>query len=298
MKEKLQDLETRRLELVKSFNKNIKIGVLLLIPAAILITVSVRFDQAFVMFIAIIIFIAAMVYFGKAAAQAHKFRQIIKTDLIRMLLAEQFTNVYYDPKESIPIRQIMSTRTIRNPDRFKGEDYIKGTYKGVDFEVSDVEMKKKEVRTDSKGNTHVSYVTYFKGRWYTYKFQKKFDQVLKIIEGRAGFADTRNLEKFDTESIEFNKKFDIYSSTKEFGFYLITSSMIEKLLELEKLHRGSILYCFQDNELHIGINDRKDYMEFKLKTPINEENIGVFMSDIELIPAIVNEFRLDSVKFK
>jgi hypothetical protein len=74
--------------------------------------------------------------------------------------------------------------------------------------------------------------------------------------------------------------------------------MIEKLLELEKLHRGSILYCFMNNELHIGVNDRKNYLEFKLKTPINEETLGIFMSDIELIPAIINEFRLDSVKFK
>jgi hypothetical protein len=74
--------------------------------------------------------------------------------------------------------------------------------------------------------------------------------------------------------------------------------MIEKLLELEKLHRGSILYYFVKDELHIGVNDRKDYMEISLKKPINEESIKAFMTDIELIPAIINELRLDSSKFK
>ena len=74
--------------------------------------------------------------------------------------------------------------------------------------------------------------------------------------------------------------------------------MLEKLLELEALHRGSIVYCYQRNELHIGVNDRKDYMEFKIKTPISEETLDVFKGDIDLIPAIINEFRLDSSKFK
>ena len=74
--------------------------------------------------------------------------------------------------------------------------------------------------------------------------------------------------------------------------------MIEKLMELEKLHRGSILYYYVGNELHIGVNDRRDYMELSIKTPINEESLKTFMSDIDLIPAIINELRLDSSKFK
>ena len=108
----------------------------------------------------------------------------------------------------------------------------------------------------------------------------------------------RNLVKIDTESIEFNKKFAIFASTQEYGFYHITSSMIEKLLELEKMHRGTILYHFEDNELHIGVNDHKDYMELKIKTPINPESLKDFKADMDLIAAIINELRLDSSKFK
>jgi hypothetical protein len=74
--------------------------------------------------------------------------------------------------------------------------------------------------------------------------------------------------------------------------------MIEKLMELEKLHRGSILYYYAGNELHIGVNDRRDYMELSVKTPINEDSLKTFMGDIDLIPAIINELRLDSSKFK
>ena len=196
------------------------------------------------------------------------------------------------------IDRINGTGLIKRPDRYQGEDLIKGSYKGVKFEVSDINLKERVETRDSKGNVQVSYQTYFKGRWYIYRYQKQFDEVLKIVEGRGGYANKRGLVKFETESMAFNKKFAIYASSKEFGFYLITSSMLEKLLELEALHRGSIVYCYQNNELHIGVNDRRDYMEFKLKTPINEKTLDIFMSDIDLIPSIINEFRLDSSKFK
>lgn len=73
--------------------------------------------------------------------------------------------------------------------------------------------------------------------------------------------------------------------------------MIEKLLELEAMHRGTIHFCIRKNELHIGVNDNHDYMELKLTQPINEVTIKDFMADIELIPAIINELRLDSQKF-
>ena len=70
------------------------------------------------------------------------------------------------------------------------------------------------------------------------------------------------------------------------------------LFRSEKLHRCSILYYYVADKLHIGVNDRKDYMELSIKTPLNQESLKAFMSDIELIPAIINELRLDSQKFK
>lgn len=298
MNEQLRQLETRRLAIAKAHKKNMLVAGLFFIPSVISFLFGVTEELTILMFIGIVLFIIVIVFAGKAAAQSNKYRKIIKTELINLLLSDQFDDVYYDPKGSISVSKINETGTVRRPDRYRGEDYIKGTYKDIHFEVSDVDLKQRVEHRDKNGNVRVTYETYFKGRWYIYKFKKQFDQILKIVEGRGSQVNKRNLEKFDTESIEFNKKFDIFASTKEFGFYLITSSMIEKLLELEKLHRGSILYCFMHNELHIGVNDRKDYMEFKLKTPINEETLGVFMSDIELIPAIVNEFRLDSTKFK
>lgn len=300
MDKKLEKLEQKRQQLLQTFLKHSRIGIIFLVIAVVLFVASLVGGDLIpaLLIIAIIIFIVGIVFFAKAQSEASKYRDVIKNDLIHSLLENEFSDVSYSPAGTIALDRINGTGTVRKPDRFYGEDYIKGVYKGVQFEVSDVDLKERIETRDKNGNVVVTYETYFKGRWYIYQYPKRFDEILKIVEGRSSYVNRRNLEKFETESIAFNKKFNIFSSSQQFGFYLITSLMIEKLLHLESMHRGTILYCFQNNELHIGINDRKDYMELGIKTPLNEAALKNFMADIDIIPAIINEFSLNGPKFK
>lgn len=294
----LKRLEEKRLNLYQQYAKQNKIAMILFILALLLGLPGFFTELILLIILGIIMFIVSLVFFGRAQKHSLTFKSIVKTEIVTELLKEQFDDVQYEPKNHISIPRIIQTGMVKRPDRFNGEDLIMGSYKGVKFEVSDIDLKERVETRDSKGNVTVSYQTYFKGRWYVYTYERKFKEELKIIEGRGFGVNTKGLVKLDVESIEFNKKFAIYATTQEFGFYLITSSMIEKLMELEKLHRGSILYYYVGNELHIGVNDRRDYMELSIKTPINEASLKTFMSDIDLIPAIINELRLDSSKFK
>lgn len=295
--EKLKIIEKTRLDLYEKSKKNTLFAFLFTIPTIGFGAVGFSIEPLF--FIgAVIFFIGVVTYFLKDSENKKKFRDTIKNNLISCLLEEQLDDVKYDPKGSIPVKRIVDTRMVKGPDKSSAEDYIKGSYKGVGFEVCDIDLKERVVTTDGKGNTHVRYDTYFKGRWFIYKFEKTFSEELRIIEGKRAMFNTKKLVKTETESIIFNKKFDVYATSKQYGFYHISSSMIEKFLKLEEMHRGTILYYYTKNELHIGINDRKDYMEITLKTPITREALKPFMADIEIIPAIINELRLDSTKFK
>lgn len=296
--DKLQALEEKRLTIVKKYQKEQRTGIILLIIGIISFVMGLINEISPLLVIGIILFVLTTYFFGKARSHHNAFRRVIKQDLITTILEDQFQTVTYKSNDMINVSRINQVGLIKKPDRYEGEDYISGLYKGVKFEVSDINFKERHESRDANGNRTVTYETYFKGRWYIYTFDRKFSDVLKIVEGRFNSADKRGLQKIETESIQFNKKYQIYSSTQEFAFYHITSSMIEKLLELEALHRGTIQYCIIGNELHIGVNDNHDYMELSLKKPINEASMKDFMSDIELIPAIINELRLDSQKFK
>lgn len=296
--DKLQLLEEKRLTIVKAYKKEQLTGIILLVIGVVSFIIGLLSELTPLLVIGIILFVIATYFFGKARNHHNTFRRVIKKELITSILEDQFESVSYKPELMINVSRINQAGLIKRPDKYDGEDYISGMYKGVKFEVSDVNLKERHETRDSNGNRTVTYETYFKGRWYIYTFDRKFNDVLKIVEGRFNSADKRGLISIETESIQFNKKYQIYASTQEYAFYHITSSMIEKLLELEALHRGTIQYCFMNNELHIGVNDNHDYMELSLKKPINEVSMKDFMADIDLIPAIINELRLDSQKFK
>lgn len=293
----LFQLETKRIAIYKVYLIKQRIGILFIIMAVICAFVSLVGQMPILFVPAIGLTIVSFVFFAKAAREFSSFRQLIKRELIKDLVEESLDQVSYNPDGFISSDTIQQTGMVTRPDRYHGEDLIKGIYHQVHYQVSDVNLEERVSTTDSKGNTHVSYETYFKGRWYIFKFQREFNEVLKISEGRGYQVNHKDLIKIETESIEFNQKFSIWASSETYGFYHITPVMIEKLLQLEKLHKGSILYYFAKNELHVGVNDKRDYMEISLNKPLNEDTIKTLMFDIDLIPAIILELKLDSSKF-
>lgn len=293
----LEKIEQKRLEAVKKVNKERTKGSIILIIGIILMIIGAISSLPVLIVIGLIVIFVGAYFLIKGQKYVSTFNDTVKTEIINELLHDEFENVNYLPHESIDVMDIVKTDTVKKPDRYNGEDYVSGIYKGVKFYTSDVNLLERIETTDGQGHRVVTYQSYFKGRWIVYKFPRTFQEGLKVIESRNGF-NKRGFEKIETESIEFNKKFTIYATSKEYAFYQITSSMIEKMLELEKLHRGQILYCFMNNELHIGINDNKDYLEISYKKPVTEEALSPIIADIEVIPAIINEFRLDSSKFK
>jgi hypothetical protein len=288
----LSKIETQRQEFYKRYEKAFILGILILIIAVVIIMISLLLEFALSILLGILLTGISIIFFSKANKHYQDFRTIVKESIINSLLESSFENVCYEHKNHISVYRINQTEIIRKPDRYSGEDLITGTYKNVYFEVSDINLKQRV-----QSNKHVSYQTYFKGRWYIFKLNKTFQDVLKMSEGSGFNLNKKGLVKMDTESILFNQKFSIFTSSLTFGFYIITPTMIEKLLELEKMHQGSIHYAFIKNELHVGVNDNKDYMELSIAKPINFDAIQSIMSDIDLISAIINELKLDSQKF-
>ncbi len=296
-------LEERRQALYGKFKKGLTRGILLLVGAGILFLVAIATGSnddinGLFLVLSIILAITGIVIMGLAGQHAAAFKTLIKTEFITELLKSQFEDVEYRHKDMISVSRINETQMIKRPDRYSGEDFMTGTYKGVRFEVSDIDLKERVETTDSQGHKHVSYQTYFKGRWYIYTFERAFEGILKIAEGRGWSVGKKGLEKMESESMAFNKKFAIYTSSQEYAFYHLTPRTMEKFMELEELHKGQIIFYFKDNELHIGVNDRRDYMEMSMRKPLDEHAVKVFQADIDVIPAIINEMRLDSTKFK
>ena len=289
-------LENERKTLYEKYKKENTKGYIFIAIAVLMFILMYALGFPIFLVAGIIFVAVASVFFAKAGKERQAFRNKFKSTLVNKLLAERFTDFTYNPSGQLDINKVNAPAFFKKPDRYSGEDLITGSYKGVKFEVADCTLKERVVRTDSKGNTYVTYETYFQGRYYVYTYERQFKDTLKIVESRWSLS--HGLKKFETESIDFNKKFKIFTSDEKHGFYLITPYMIEKLMELEKMHKGTIYYAFIGNKLYIAINDNSNSLEFPIGREINEASVKKFDGDIELIAAIINEFRLDGQKFK
>ena len=224
MKERLEAFELHRQQVCKKANTYLIIGIILCVLGVILMPV---------LDFLIILLIVGIVLICVNSSMKSSLSKKFKNEFIVSYVKEVYPDSVYDPNVGIAKERILEPGFFQSPDRYYLEDYLKASYDGVDFEMSDFTFQERHVTTDSKGHTHTTYVTYAKGRFMIFDFKREFNQVLKVVETAQLGLNTRGLEKIETESVDFNKKFKTYSSDPLTAFYVLTPQIQLKLLELD-----------------------------------------------------------------
>lgn len=287
----LEELELERKQLKKQNRNRILIGLgIFLVTLVIGIFVALEF-----VLIGIVILLIMCIF---NVSNNSKFQKDFKDRVINILIKEELgEKAFYNPKGGINLGELNSLRFASSPDRWHLSDYIYCSYNDVPYEICDCHFEERRVTRDSKGNRQVTYVTYFKGRAIKIDFKRDLNIQMKIVnQGPMGFSSD-GLTKFETEVIEFNKKFKCYVDNTENGFYILTPVFIQKLIELEKMFRGGLVVIFKHNNLYILINDSRDSLEVSINKPVNGEQIERIRGEIILPATIINEFRIDDDKF-
>lgn len=228
------------------------------------------------------------------------YKKMFKDNFMPLIISKTGLDLKYDYKDGIGENTVNHSRLFKKADRFFHEDLMYGTLDGVEFMSSDVHMQDRRVTTDSKGRRRVKYVTFFKGRWFVYEFNKQFNGIIQVREDNifSSLPWGLKLEKIKLEDIEFNKKFNTYATNQHDAFYVLTPTIMENIKKLERRFPGRIFFSFIENQLHIAINHQKDSFEPPIFSPIDESFINEIVVDILIIQDIVNELRLNRNIFK
>ena len=288
----LEELELERKTIKRKNTIAILIGVGVFILSIILAFATEFIGLMFIGFIAVIIIVVV------TSVNSGKYKSKFKDLIVKKLIKEELgVEAYYDPNRGIDLGELNSIRFASYPDRYHLSDYISCSYNGVPYELCDCHFEERRVTRDSKGNRQVTYVTYFRGRAIKIDFQRDLNIQMKIVnQGPMGFS-AEGLNKFETEVIEFNKRFKCYVDNTENGFYILTPVFIQKLMELEKMFKGGLVVIFKHNNLYVLINDSRDTLEVSINKPVNGEQIERIRGEILLPATIINEFRIDDDKF-
>lgn len=304
---KFEDVENARVQYKDKLTK------------ASLITMSILFVLALIMFFAITganfsivtilpaLFMSAIFVFAITAIivaiatrkEAAEYKKTYKAYFVEQNLAKTFTNLQYQHEAGLNKQVLAATQMINTGDRYSSNDLTMGKYKNVNFTQADVHIE--EEYTDSDGDTH--YTTIFRGRFMIFEFPKKFNFKLEVVSKFFGVGKVpgknpqtgRKFEKFEVESIDFNKKFKIYAEDGFEAFYLLDPSFILKIEKVSAEYDKKMIFCFVDNKLYIGLNEGKDSFEPpRPSKPINEQlEMEKVSHDIKVITDFVDELSLD-----
>ena len=291
-----ETLEVERKDILKKTRIMYAIAAALVAVAVVLLLLLMNNDM--VVFIVCIPVIAAIILFAMASKNRKtfgtKFKNLVVTSLVKEELGEE---AVYNPNGRFDINEINSLKAAAVPDRYHMEDFISCKYNDVPYAMCDCVLEEKHVTTDSRGHRTTTYVPYFKGRVIKIDYKRELNIELKIANDAPKGFSPEKLQKFETEVIDFNKRFKCYVDDTEHGFYILTPVMINKMMQLESMYRGGICYIFKHNCLYVLINNSSDSLEINIGKPLDENQLSRIRADIVIASTIINEFSMDKDKY-
>lgn len=289
----VEELELLRKKIIR---KEI-IMSLIIISIVVLIMINTSAFQ----FVVITIFLGIIITTAINSKDTKRFIEIYKKIVILDSLEKVFKNITYLPNEEMDYYKIANTNMMYMGDYYHSNDYIKGEYKNINFELADVEIE--DEYTDSDGDTHR--ITIFQGQWFIFDFNKSFKSDIQVCEKTFRNAKRKNqkyeskFKKVELESLEFNRKFNVYAKEEIEAYYILTPNMMERILNVNEKIKGDLLFCFIDNKLHIGLYNNRDLFEPNIHKKINlERDTLKTMEELNIITNFIDLMNLDNDLFR
>ncbi len=188
------------------------------------------------------------------------------------------------------------------PDRFSGNDLVKGEVEGTKIRFSDFHAEKRH--RDSKGRDNWS--TIFKGLFIVAEFNKNFigQTVVLPDTAQSTFGDlighwlqSKNItrgELVKMDDPEFEKKFVVYSDDQIEARYILSHSIMKKLVVFEKRFGHPVHISFVRDHIHIAINYDKDMFEPSVFSSLLEYKTAMeYVDTLHLVVGIIGELKLN-----
>ncbi len=296
----LRELEKRRLYILSQLKWYGAMGAVLFIIVALWIGKNVGLSHPLMVSVVI----------GFAALASISYRYMIrgyakdfKAKIITPLIGAIDVHLLYNP--DFAISQHLFTRSQlfkRDIDRYSGNDYVKGSIDGVSLEFSDVHAQYQT--KDSKGRTQ--WHTLFRGLFLVAEFNKNFKSRTVVLPDLAektfgnligGWLQSKNVSRdsvIQLDDPEFEKKFVVYGTDPIEARYILTHSMMKRIVEFQKKISYPLFISFVHNHIHIAIETKKDLFEPSVFTSLLEYKQAMeYVNTLNSTIGLVEELKLN-----
>ncbi|MFZ9045783.1 MAG: DUF3137 domain-containing protein [Cyclobacteriaceae bacterium] len=258
----------------------------------------------------ILTIIVGIIIFSVGEYPKKVFAKKFKEEVISKLVKHLHADLHYDPSGGFHYSFLYDQGLINtSPNRGKSEDRIHGMVGATAIDLCEQLVEKKTTTTDSKGRTKTHIQQLFKGLVLSADFHKSFNGETVILPDWAENSSWSWLaKKFQSssrdgnrivqlENPEFEKLFAVYSSDQVEARYLLSTSMMDRMVKLyQKLSASStckIMIRFHNEKMIMAIDWSNNFFEYEFKKTVKEE-VEETYTELELCTGIVEDLNLNT----
>ncbi len=235
----------------------------------------------------------------------HKTKYVVsyKKKVVGKLLQHIGHDLSYDPSGGINRQTfrgsgLFSTR----PDRYHTEDLIEGKHGKTQLRFAEVVAKERR-----RQNKKTKYVTFFRGLLLIADFHKHFQSETYVYPDTAenllgSFGRTlqrmggnRGTQLLQLEDVAFEREFAVYSTDQVEARYILSPSMMSRMVDMRKRLRKDLRIGFKDSCVILAIPHSSAYLEPHTDRPAtNIQQVEAMHDDIVWFLQIVDELNLNT----
>lgn len=185
----------------------------------------------------ILLLVLTAVFSFAMGSKKKEYDRVYKQFVVQSIIQQTLTNYQYDPIGRFDPDYLDAMRMFEREVRtcsYQGEDMLRGEYKGVRFQQADVRISYTVGSGDSRRTVWV-----MRGRIAEFEYGKEIHNSVVIVPKMYSHANVRGLQKVNTENVEFNRKYRVFSSDSHTVFYVLTPQLMEYI---EHLNARTLTY--------------------------------------------------------
>lgn len=283
----VEDLEQKRLALR---SEGIRSGI---ITAVVIGLIGICLIPALHEISFVFLVVAIVAFFVVVNSYSSKVTAYYKENVVSQVVVSLLPGAVYEPDRGIPEAVFCDCGLFSTaPDRYSSEDCVTGRLDKTDLRFSEVHAQERHVSVDSKGRRSETWSDIFRGFLFEADFHKDFRG--STVLHRSSLFKFRFAEKrVKLESEAFEDCFDVYSTDELEARYLLSPSMMERLVALDRRMGGGITVSFYRSKVYIAIPDSKNHFESGVWTGVTREQLAAEFETIHDLVGMVDDMNLN-----
>ena len=183
-----------------------------------------------------------------SATNKRKYTEIFKHKVIEPFVKNIDENLNYNSNRGIP-STLYRQGEFERFDRYSSEDLIEGILDGK-YQVKMGEVHTQDESRDSEGRTHTH--TLFYGIFGNVECAKNINTNLKIRSDKGILGNIfKGKTRIQMDSSEFEKYFDINAGNKIIAMQILTSDVMQMMIEFREQSKIKYELTMRDNQIYI-----------------------------------------------